>query len=446
MTVTSSCSITVGKMDERHQKRQETVDQLTAFIDSSHHQLDELLSRLQWDKEDILNQNEKKMKLCPINSHHLVPETCLEQHTLECELVAEGYSRQEQKEIPRSNSFFYERSSSVVPVFIDKEAQEDILSRVPGSSAGKDVPRTVDRMDKAFTSAEKLAIHVAVLEKSKASREKDTVSLQDLEFNQEAPLKTDESAKPKTRLEILAEMRDYKRRRQSYRAKNVHITRRSQTEIMREVIEAQMNELQQALQGDDRSVQNSEPRGRSSSPDKPRSRDASHSPLRSRPRPDDRWSQHPQDSRGRGTSNRSSYEDEADYHPVRHADARSRDRSRSPRPSSSRKDSHQDRHGRCHEISPSSLIKVEKIEGRKSHESSGSPRPSEPGTGGDSTSRSSTPLTMMVPYIKVERDTQAHSPSQGRGDEREKEDRRERHHSKHKHHHKHKKHHSRDSR
>lgn len=36
---------------------------------------------------------------------------------------------------------------------------------------------------------------------------------------------------PKTHLELMAEMRDYKRRRQSYRAKNVHITKKSYTEV-----------------------------------------------------------------------------------------------------------------------------------------------------------------------------------------------------------------------
>ena len=36
---------------------------------------------------------------------------------------------------------------------------------------------------------------------------------------------------PKSRFEMLAEQRDYKRRRQSYRAKNVHITKRSAVEV-----------------------------------------------------------------------------------------------------------------------------------------------------------------------------------------------------------------------
>lgn len=41
----------------------------------------------------------------------------------------------------------------------------------------------------------------------------------------------DEQNGPKTHLELMAEMRDYKRRRQSYRAKNVHITKKSYTEV-----------------------------------------------------------------------------------------------------------------------------------------------------------------------------------------------------------------------
>lgn len=43
----------------------------------------------------------------------------------------------------------------------------------------------------------------------------------------------EEQNEPKTHLELMAEMRDYKRRRQSYRAKNVHITKKSYTEVCR---------------------------------------------------------------------------------------------------------------------------------------------------------------------------------------------------------------------
>ena len=39
------------------------------------------------------------------------------------------------------------------------------------------------------------------------------------------------SGNQRSELEILAEQRDYKRRRQSYRAKNVHITKRTPIEV-----------------------------------------------------------------------------------------------------------------------------------------------------------------------------------------------------------------------
>lgn len=46
--------------------------------------------------------------------------------------------------------------------------------------------------------------------------------------------------KPKSDLEILAEQRDYKRRRASYRAKRTHITKRTPTQVTRELIRIMM--------------------------------------------------------------------------------------------------------------------------------------------------------------------------------------------------------------
>lgn len=68
-----------------------------------------------------------------------------------------------------------------------------------------------------------------------------------------AKITQDDSQKgPKSHLEILAEMRDYKRRRQSYRAKNVHITKKSYTEVIRDVIGVHMEELSNQWQEENR--------------------------------------------------------------------------------------------------------------------------------------------------------------------------------------------------
>jgi len=50
----------------------------------------------------------------------------------------------------------------------------------------------------------------------------------------------------KTALELLAEKRDYKRRRQTYRAKNTHITKRTPTQVARDTIFMRLDELNNA--------------------------------------------------------------------------------------------------------------------------------------------------------------------------------------------------------
>eukprot|EP00005_Dracoamoeba_jomungandri_P013457 CAMPEP_0174275076 /NCGR_PEP_ID=MMETSP0439-20130205/59630_1 /TAXON_ID=0 /ORGANISM="Stereomyxa ramosa, Strain Chinc5" /LENGTH=214 /DNA_ID=CAMNT_0015367151 /DNA_START=437 /DNA_END=1080 /DNA_ORIENTATION=- len=47
----------------------------------------------------------------------------------------------------------------------------------------------------------------------------------------------------KSQLEVLKEQRDYKRRRQKYRAKNVHLTKRSPIQVARDYINNRMEEL-----------------------------------------------------------------------------------------------------------------------------------------------------------------------------------------------------------
>lgn len=45
-------------------------------------------------------------------------------------------------------------------------------------------------------------------------------------------LMEDQQNKPKSQLELMQEQRDYKRRRQKYRARNVHITKRTPKDVM----------------------------------------------------------------------------------------------------------------------------------------------------------------------------------------------------------------------
>ncbi|XP_063306599.1 U11/U12 small nuclear ribonucleoprotein 48 kDa protein isoform X2 [Pelobates fuscus] len=188
-----------------------------------------------------------------------MPRSSLDRHVTKCRLRKLGYSKEETDVM--DTCFFYEKSN-VPSVVIDKVQQSEIIkdtrdnassSRADGSyeesaysSSSVEVPHNHKHAICDLTPADRLAIYDHVLLETKNMR-----SLSNLDQNQSdlfedlaAKINQDDDQKgPKSHLEIMAEMRDYKRRRQSYRAKNVHITKKSYTEIIRDVISVHMEEL-----------------------------------------------------------------------------------------------------------------------------------------------------------------------------------------------------------
>lgn len=114
------------------------------------------------------------------------------------------------------------------------------------SSVPVEVPLNHKRSVCDLTQTDRLALYDFVIEETKKKRSGPQVieNDSDLFVDLAAKVNQDNSRKsPKSYLEILAEVRDYKRRRQSYRAKNVHITKKSYTEVIRDVIKVHMEEL-----------------------------------------------------------------------------------------------------------------------------------------------------------------------------------------------------------
>lgn len=114
------------------------------------------------------------------------------------------------------------------------------------SSSPVEVPLNHKRSVCDLTQADRLALYDFVVEETKKQRSDSQIleNDSDLFVDLAAKVNQDNSRKsPKSYLEILAEVRDYKRRRQSYRAKNVHITKKSYTEVIRDVINVHMEEL-----------------------------------------------------------------------------------------------------------------------------------------------------------------------------------------------------------
>uniref|UniRef100_A0A8B9UYH5 Small nuclear ribonucleoprotein U11/U12 subunit 48 n=1 Tax=Anas zonorhyncha TaxID=75864 RepID=A0A8B9UYH5_9AVES len=205
--------------------------------------------------------------LCPYDSHHRVPRASLERHAASCRLRKMGYSDQEQAEMYDS-SFFYE-NLKVPSVAMDKDLQFRIVQQAKAQSVKEgigysegsysslpvEVPQNHKRYTCDLTQADRLALYDYVVEETKKQRSKSQITENDSDLfvDLAAKITQDDSQKgPKSHLEILAEMRDYKRRRQSYRAKNVHITKKSYTEVIRDVIGVHMEELSSQWQEENR--------------------------------------------------------------------------------------------------------------------------------------------------------------------------------------------------
>lgn len=236
--------------------REAQLRKLKSLIRSSETQLTAILEKLKWSKDEVLKK--KGYVVCPVDPGHTTPELSLDKHLDLCAWLKEGYSRQEKEAAPPSSHFFYTKSTSVVPVLIDRETQSRIITDaafrgdVPAEVCQKvksGVPLTMERCFSELTAAERFAVYDYVVERAKATNKTSSVKLEDLQVNFEK--KTDKDEYPPSELELRRQMRDYKRRRQSYRAKNVHITQKTYTEILREVIENQTEYLKQLQKGDD---------------------------------------------------------------------------------------------------------------------------------------------------------------------------------------------------
>ncbi|KAM8735683.1 U11/U12 small nuclear ribonucleoprotein 48 kDa protein [Acanthopagrus schlegelii] len=236
------------------QDRLDRIQELEEFTENCKIQLDKIYKTLGWSRD----YNREPLELCPYDPNHRVPVRSMEKHKASCSLRKMGYSSEEQAEMV-DPSVCYEKSS-VRSFTMDKSTQHQVIlktrSAAPlmkmegvfwqGQYSGQpvDVPQNHKRATCDLTVADRLALydHVAGVfsqEKQAASSSNDDLYVDLVSKLQ----KDDQQNEPKTHLELMAEMRDYKRRRQSYRAKNVHITKKSYTEVIREVINVHSGEL-----------------------------------------------------------------------------------------------------------------------------------------------------------------------------------------------------------
>ncbi|CAK6441432.1 unnamed protein product [Pipistrellus nathusii] len=244
------------------EERRRLQEDLAGFVESCGRTLEEVTSSLGWSL-DLLDPGEEaaaedEVVICPYDFNHHMPKSSLAKHMVSCRLRKLGYTKEEEDKMYNSE-FFYE-NMKIPSITLNKDSQTQIIKQAR-TAVGKDddyynqriysslpveVPLNHKRFVCDLTQADRLALYDFVIEETKKKRSDSQIieNDSDLFVDLAAKVNQDNSRKsPKSYLEILAEVRDYKRRRQSYRAKNVHITKKSYTEVIRDVINVHMEEL-----------------------------------------------------------------------------------------------------------------------------------------------------------------------------------------------------------
>ncbi|XP_055067886.2 U11/U12 small nuclear ribonucleoprotein 48 kDa protein [Misgurnus anguillicaudatus] len=243
------------------QERKQCLQELTDFTESCQAELKDLLEALGWSTD--VDANATQMEVCPYDPNHTVPRDRMEKHKASCQLSQLGYTKEEQAEMC-DPSVYYEKMN-IPSIIVDKETLQQVILQAQAnappmrseglyaqcdySSDPPDVPHNHERALCDLTVADRLALYDHVTQEASQQCAMKESNNEDLYVDLVAKLKKgDERSGPKSHLEVLAEMRDYRRRRQSYRAKNVHITKKSYTEVIREVIDVHSDELSRIWQ------------------------------------------------------------------------------------------------------------------------------------------------------------------------------------------------------
>lgn len=100
------------------------IEELDSFINSKQKTLDSVLESLEWTEESM--KDDMKVQ-CPFNSEHWIHESALSHHKEICELIKDGYQKEELEIQPPDSEFFYKKSSNVIPFVIDQPTLKTIL-------------------------------------------------------------------------------------------------------------------------------------------------------------------------------------------------------------------------------------------------------------------------------------------------------------------------------
>ncbi|XP_035827148.1 U11/U12 small nuclear ribonucleoprotein 48 kDa protein [Aplysia californica] len=237
-------------------KRQQYLNALKRYVEEQEKKLAETLDKLGWTEEELCKIPKKQV--CPYNKDHIVPENAFKKHVEKCRLLKAGCQKDELEPLLQDMDFWYSSSDSIMKVDID----ESLLNKIIWDhcvqtgqvyTGHRSMPVSHIDANINLTQEDHLAVYRHVVQTSHEAGKvipidrSDELLTTDWSSLVKKGLLNEQSNKEfSSKLEQLAALRDMKRRRQSYRAKNVHITKKSYKEIIREVIVNQMEVLKPA--------------------------------------------------------------------------------------------------------------------------------------------------------------------------------------------------------
>lgn len=199
------------------------IDNERRFYQEEKMKFDQLLNRLGWTEENLLEKQETLMQ-CPFDRHHRFPQRS--KHVQNCQLVKEGF---------QNDIFEYEKDKQST-ISLTSTMISEILQRPV--SITDNIPLSVEQMTVLFTPNERYLISQAVHNQAMKSGIVPP-SLPSFSENLSTKSKDSNICQQSNKL---AELRDQKRRRTKYVSRTV---KKSFYDTAREIINTQMELIQE---------------------------------------------------------------------------------------------------------------------------------------------------------------------------------------------------------
>ncbi|XP_063619941.1 RNA-binding protein 25-like [Cydia splendana] len=218
-------------------KRRTELLELSSYIQTVDNDVTMILQSLQWDRRHLIEA--APLISCKYDRNHRVPPDKMEAHEKECYLRSLGYSKKDlllPEPLDANGKTLVTLSKNDIQNIIEYAAKVDpTFKKGRGSKDPSEL--SLERLQHTYSVDERRAIHDAVVSAAPSCHDLSELALSSGDGETQ-------NTKAKSRAEIIAELRDMKRRRAKYRGA---VKTRNYSDELRSVIATQMEHYSEAL-------------------------------------------------------------------------------------------------------------------------------------------------------------------------------------------------------